>query len=118
MSGKLMKTKMCLSKFIAIGSVLLCFGVTGAGAQDTTAASIDSPVVRADVERAKLIAGSNADLQQTLTLCLNPQAYRTWLTTLPNAKKVAQFRVFDQLYYLGMKDVGSWVLVTSDGIIQ
>jgi metallo-beta-lactamase class B len=113
-----MKAKTCLFNLIALVSVSLYLGVTAGGAQDITAPSIDSPIVRADLERAKLIAGSNADLQQTLTLCLNPQTYHTWLSTMPNAKKVAQFKVFDQLYYLGMKDVGSWVLVTSDGIIQ
>ena len=103
------------SVVLAISAIFLGISVE---AQGVPVIAPDSPTVNADVERAKLFSGDNVDLQMTLTLCLNPQAYRTWLTTMPNAKEVAQFKAFDQLYYFGMRDVGSWALATTDGIIQ
>ena len=102
--------------FVVCASFLLvsCCAIS----QDSATAKPDSATVQADLDRAHLIAGDNPNLQMTLTLCMNWPAYRTWMQQRPGAKNVAQFKAFDQLYYFGMESVGSWALVTSDGIIQ
>jgi metallo-beta-lactamase class B len=88
------------------------------GAQEPASKMHESHAVEDRVTAAKLLAGNDINLKYTLSLTTDSKTYRDNQADLAAHKMVLQVKAFDQLYYLGMNTVGSWALVTSDGIIQ
>jgi metallo-beta-lactamase class B len=68
--------------------------------------------LEAHIQAATLAAGM--DLWGILTLCLPREPGGT---PRPADDRAPPAKVFDNLYYLGMKSVSAWVLTTSQGII-
>jgi metallo-beta-lactamase class B len=102
-----------------IATLAIFAGLVSAHAQSVTIPTGEPSSVQTHIDFAQVAAGQDPNLQSTLSLCLGWPAYRSFLQNMPDQKRVSPpIKAFDQLYYLGMKSVGSWVLVTSDGIIQ
>ena len=98
--------------------VMASLGLLAAGAaqgQNAAQPAARSPAVQAHIDAAHFL---NKDLPASL--------FPNLLSAMPNSglprntnKSVAPFtKVFDQFYFIGLGSVGSWVLNTSDGIIQ
>ena len=93
---------------------MLAVGLAAAQGQ-TAQPAARSPAVQAHIDAARFL---NKDLPASL--------FPNLLSAMPNSglprntnKSVAPFtKVFDQFYFIGLGSVGSWVLNTSDGIIQ
>jgi metallo-beta-lactamase class B len=94
---------------------MLAAGATAAFGQDAAQPAPRSPAVQSHIDAAHFL---DKDLPTTL--------FPNLLSAMPNSglprntnKSVAPFtKVFDQFYFFGLGSVGSWTLVTSDGIIQ
>ena len=87
-------------------------GVLGAssGAQEPDSQGMTTQIQN-HIKAATLLAGE--DIRINRFVCAPPAIPE------PGDKQVAPpTKAFDQLYFLGMDSVGSWALVTSDGIIQ
>ena len=83
----------------------------------------DSKAVAAHVARAKEIAGERFDFLASGFLCRPAEnvlahAIRTVPGFLdPKAPAVEPFRAFDNLYYVGLHAIGTWVLDTGEGLV-
>ena len=83
----------------------------------------DSRVVAAHVARAKEIAGERFDFLAEGFLCRPAEnalvhAIRNVPGFLdPNAPGVEPFQAFDNLYYVGLHAIGTWILDTGEGLI-
>jgi metallo-beta-lactamase class B len=86
-----------------------------ASAQDSALPSM----LQTHLDNAKLLMGTNPNLQGMQTLCIDLKEWGKFRQdNTAHQQVLPPTKVFDQLYYIGMSSVGSWALVTSDGIIQ
>ena len=101
-----------LSAALAAGLGMAQIADTRAGAavDPTTMAIPDT--LEAHIQAATQAAGM--DLWGILTLCLPREPGGT---PRPADDRAPPMKVFDNLYYLGMKSVSAWALTTSQGII-
>lgn len=79
----------------------------------------EPPLTQDHYDAANLLMGDNPNLQGMRTLCINLKDWGAFRQALAKTQKTLEpIKAFDQLYYMGFSSVGSWALVTSDGIIQ
>ena len=97
---------------------------TGAGAAEPgRVPEVNAPAVAHHVARAKEIAGDEFDFLADGFVCRPAanaiiDAIRDVPGFLdPNAPGVEPFAAFDNLYYVGLYAIGSWILDTGDGLI-
>jgi len=74
------------------------------------------------VAAARLLAADDLTAVAEGYLCLSPQAAAAWLAPLvmpllDGSDSLQTFQAFDDLYYMGLQFVGTWVLVTDEGLI-
>jgi metallo-beta-lactamase class B len=91
---------------------LTALGMAGLAEQRATAAETVPVTLEGHIRAATKAAG--LDLFGILTLCLPREPGGT---PRPADDRAPPTKVFDNLYYLGMKSVSAWALTTSDGII-
>ena len=86
----------------------------GARSQESSTAATASKDFEDHFAAAKLLADGDLSGRNMLDCSTPPQS------AAPKGEPIQAppSKVFDQLYYLGTNIVGSWALVTSDGIIQ
>ncbi len=82
----------------------------------------ETEAVQAHIARARGIAGDDLGWLADGYLCRSPAALQTYLATIPGfldpqAPAIKPFRAFDNLYYVGLHWVGSWILDTGAGLI-
>jgi metallo-beta-lactamase class B len=81
---------------------------------ERSAAAAESVPVTLEGHIAAATKAAGLDLWGILTLCLPREPGGT---PRPADDRAPPMKVFDNLYYLGMKSVSAWALTTSDGII-
>ncbi len=92
-------------------------------AQPPLVPEINVPAVTGHVAKAKAIAGNDLDFLANGFLCRPaenavPDAIRNVPGFLdPNAPGVEPFAGFDNLYYVGLHAIGTWILDTGEGLI-
>ena len=91
---------------------LTALGMAGLADQRATAAETVPNTLEGHIRAATKAAG--LDLFGILTLCLPREPGGT---PRPADDSAPPTKVFDNLYYLGMKSVSAWALTTSDGIV-
>lgn len=87
-----------------------------------TPAVAEFDAVQAHVARARGIAGADLAWLVEGYLCRSPAELQAYIATIPGfldpaAPAIRPLRAFDNLYYVGMHWVGSWVLDTGAGLV-
>ncbi|HET6565720.1 MAG TPA: MBL fold metallo-hydrolase, partial [Xanthomonadales bacterium] len=82
----------------------------------------DPPAAARHVAAAEVLAGDDLTAVAEGYLCKSPVGAGAYLapylvTLLAGTDTVQTFQAFDDLYYIGLKFVGTWVLVTDDGLV-
>ena len=104
--------------WLALAGVLLLIGAATARSAENTRALL-SPEAQLEVDLSFLLANSELDPDYLPTLLgglLNP-GKPTALQELMKDRNPIAVKAFDDLYYIGLPFVGTWVLNTRDGII-
>ncbi len=109
-----------------VGTVLPFWGQAAVVAQAPPApaaqpAQVPDPpepaAAKAHVARATQVAGRDLAAVAGGYLCKAPQESRRYLDTIRKQQTVPPLQAFDNLYYIGLPFVGTWVLKTSEGLI-
>jgi len=90
--------------------------------QEAVASPADPETALRHVAAAKLIAGADLAPVADGYLCRSPQAAAAFLAPyvmplLDGSDSLQSFQAFDDLQYIGLEFVGTWVLRTDDGLI-
>ncbi len=107
-------------KRIRLLLALAVLAVAGVAIAQTQMA--DPPAAARHVAAAELLAGNDLKAVAEGYLCRSPAGAGLYLapylaTLLAGTDEVQTFQAFDDLYYIGLKFVGTWVLVTDQGLI-
>lgn len=114
-SAKFWKTALLMM----VGACTMAVTAVRCDAQIVYPVHPEQPLTQDHYDAANLIMGSNPNLQGWRSLCINLKDWGAFRQGLAKTQKTLDpIKAFDNLYYMGFSSVGSWALVTSDGIIQ
>src|SRR5947209_3937402 len=86
-----------------------------AGATNARAADVEPPAVAVHVEAAKRIAGLELATNARVICMPSAQTISVMQADAQIQAPPPAMKVFDNLYFVGLRSVGAWIIKTSEG---